>query len=347
MAQGPLAGIRIVTIADQYPSGHAGLVMADLGAEVTIVEAPGGDPLRRVPPAFATLHRGKRAVALDLKAPEGRQTLLRLADAADILVESMKPGVAARLGCDAQMLRGRNPRLIHISLTGYGQTGPRAQLPGHDPCYQAWTGLSHGAVPGDAVPALAAADTAGAMYAVIAALACLHRRNITGEGAAVDLSMTDALMSWVGPLVTMGAMGVPVAPDWPAYGYFTCADGKTIVLGVAHEDHFWARLADAIGLDDVAALTAPERLGLAGELKGRLAGALASRPIAEWAELLTRAMVPWAAATSFAAAACDPHFAERGLFLDQNGMRFVLQPLVIDGERPSSATPLPPPLSPE
>src|SRR5688500_7375140 len=133
----PLLSVRILSLAEQYPGPYATLVLADLGAEVTLIERPpGGDPSRRTPEFFGALNRGKRSVSLDLKRPDGRDALLRLARRADVLLEGFRPGTMARLGLGPADLAKVRPKLVYVSISGFGQDGPARDIPGHDLSYQ-------------------------------------------------------------------------------------------------------------------------------------------------------------------------------------------------------------------
>ena len=137
----PLAGLRILSLAEQLPGPFATLLLADLGADVILVERPkGGDPSRRFPGLFASMNRNKRSVALDLKSPDGREQFLRLVDGADAVLEGFRPGVMQRLGLDADTLRQRKPALVVLSSSSFGQTGPYAHMAGHDLSIQAAAG---------------------------------------------------------------------------------------------------------------------------------------------------------------------------------------------------------------
>ena len=138
----PLAGMRVVSMAEQYPGPYATMIMSDLGAEVVIVERPGtGDPARQFPPFFAALNRGKRSVAIDMKTSEGVAALRRLVANADIFLEGFRPGTADRLGIGWEELRAVNDALVYVSISGFGQDGPYRLRPAHDLSYQAAAGL--------------------------------------------------------------------------------------------------------------------------------------------------------------------------------------------------------------
>lgn len=278
-------GVRVIDLSRLLPGPFATLCLQGLGATVVKVEDPaGGDYLRHVPPAiggngawFAALNRGKRSVALDLKQPAGRDALLALLGDADVLVESFRPGVLARLGLAPELLRARFPRLVIASLTGFGQDGPWASLPGHDLGYCALAGALGDGEP--AVPRLQWADlAAGGLCAALRIASALYDRERTGQGAWLDVAMLDGL---VGAQQTQHASRVAGAePDrlltggTPVYGLYRCADGGWVSVA-ALEPPFLAVLRAAT--DDLSA-------------EG-LARLFASAPRDAWAERLGGACV--------------------------------------------------------
>jgi crotonobetainyl-CoA:carnitine CoA-transferase CaiB-like acyl-CoA transferase len=137
----PLAGYRVLSLAEQYPGPFATLLLSDLGADVIQLERPGGDPARRYPEFYAALNRGKRSAAVDLKHPGGVPAVAALAARADVVLEGFRPGVLDRLGLGAEQLTAANPALVHVSISGFGQTGPYRDRPAHDLTYQAMAGL--------------------------------------------------------------------------------------------------------------------------------------------------------------------------------------------------------------
>ncbi|QBQ99359.1 CaiB/BaiF CoA transferase family protein [Paraburkholderia pallida] len=337
----PLEGIRIVTLAEQYPGPFATLVLADLGADVIIVERPsGGDPARQLPDFHAALNRGKRSVALDLKDEADRATLRRLIETADVLMEGFRPGTMARLGFGHEDVAKINPRTVYVSISGFGQTGPWRDRPAHDLSYQAIAGLLYRqAATGqiEASPDLAIGDLSSAMFAVAGCLAALLERTRTGRGKYVDVSMTDGLVSWMSvflaPVMNGGQLGMAHINAQPAYGVFRCADARLLTLSVTHEDWFWAPLCELLGLPALAPLGHAERSAREAELKPLIAEALMKRPRDEWAALLDRAGVAWGPVNSLEEVTQDPHFRERGMFRsvrERDGREswYVAQPLI-------------------
>ncbi|MAA75483.1 MAG: CoA transferase [Salinisphaeraceae bacterium] len=341
----PLEGLRILSLAEQYPGPYATLLLADLGADVILVERPsGGDPARGFPEFFAALNRNKRSICLDLKSDAGRDSLCRLACDADVLLEGYRPGVMRRLGLDYESLAANNPRLVYVSITGFGQDGPYRDRPAHDLSYQAMAGLlfRQADSPG-VVPDLTIGDLSSAMFATVAVLAALQQRQRTGRGTYVDVSMTDGLVSWMG--TQLGAVlndGPLFEPDRePAYGVYRCSDDRCLSLSIAHEDGFWTRLCEVLELPDIAALKHAERITRTAELREQLAACLARRPRAHWAKILDEQDIPWGAVNSLSEVTGDKHFRARGLFTELDGRHFVNQPLKFAGMSASINRPSP------
>lgn len=247
--------IRVLDLSRLLPGPFATLCLQGLGATVVKVEDPnGGDMVRHVPPFldghgawFAALNRGKRSVALDLKDPRGRDALLALLADADVLLESFRPGVMARLGLDPRDLRQRFPRLVIASLSGWGQTGPYARLPGHDLGFMALSGML--GVEHPEVPRIQWADfAAGGLVTALRIAGALVTRQVTGEGDWLDIAMLDGLVGLQQTQFAQLAAGAP--PDTlltggaPQYGVYRCQDGGWVSVA-ALEPHFYAELAAA------------------------------------------------------------------------------------------------------
>lgn len=312
---GLLSGVRILDFSVWRPGPYATQLLAEIGADLIKVEPPGGDPMRSYPELFASLSANKRSIALDLKDPAARQQALDLAREADVVMEGFRPGVADRLGIGYADMQHVNPEVIYCSLSGLGQDGPLALVPGHDLNYQAWAGaLSPGGGP-PVVPAVPVADLAGGLAAAFAICAALVRRLRTGEGERIDVAMTDLLATWTGA-VQPQARDVepdPSARGVPGYGTFATRDGSYLALGVLTEDHFWRSLCTATGLDDCAHLGWAERMGQVGNLQRRLAAAIAERDRDELVNALSGADVPVAPVLNRAEMLTLPHLKARGV----------------------------------
>lgn len=339
---GPLNGIVVLSLAEQYPGPYATLLMADMGADVLLVERPaGGDPARQFPAFYEALNRNKRSVTLDLKSPEGRDSLLRLVRTADVLLEGYRPGTMGRLGLGPDVLHEANPGLVIASISGFGQDGPYRDRPAHDLSYQATAGMLHEFVSADRtgpVSQLAIGDLSSGMFATVGVLAALLQRASTGKGAHVDVSMTDGLVSWMSTQLVPVLNGEPLAgiEREPGYGLYRVSDGL-ISLSVAHEDWFWRPLCEVLGMQDVAALTGSERIAREDELRLRIGKELATRSRDEWVAVLDAAGVPVGPVHTLEEVGEDPHVQARGLLVDipADGVRprrrHVRQPLLFDG----------------
>lgn len=340
----PLAGMRIVTLAEQYPGPFATLLMADLGAEVIIVERASGDPARQFPDFHASLNRNKKSVVLDLKAEAGKAALETLIRDADVLMEGFRPGTMDRLGFGYAAVAATNPRIVYVSISGFGQTGPYRDRPAHDLSYQAIAGLlfrQAASEQPELPPELAIGDLSSAMFAVVGVLSAMLERSRTGKGAYLDVSMTDCLASWMTTLLVPAVNGgQPVTVNnEPAYGIFRCSDGRLLTLSIAHEDWFWTPLCTLLEMDDAARMTRPERLACEDDLRARIGTRLRTRDRSAWGRDFDSLGIPWGPVNGLDDVAADRHFRERGLFhsvneTDGRTCRYVPQPLVFDGERP-------------
>jgi crotonobetainyl-CoA:carnitine CoA-transferase CaiB-like acyl-CoA transferase len=343
MKRPPLTGVRILCLAEQYPGPYATLLLADLGAEVIIVERPGGgDPARLFPSFHGALNRNKRSLALDLKDEVDRARLFRLVETADVFMEGFRPGTISRLGFGPETLRAAHPRLVYVSISGFGQDGPYRDRPAHDLSYQAaagllsqMTGTTASTPPSD----IAIGDLSSGLFAALGIVTALFDRTRTGQGTYLDVSMTDGLVSLMSVFLGAALNGGEIADIGaePAYALFTCSDGLRLSLSIAHEDFFWRALCGLLDLPAHADLRRTERVRRAELLRADIAAALARRPRDHWGSLLDRAGIPWGPVNSLDVVVADPHFAHRGLFVAAaedtvTGARYVRQPLLFDGE---------------
>ncbi|MBB4920838.1 crotonobetainyl-CoA:carnitine CoA-transferase CaiB-like acyl-CoA transferase [Streptosporangium saharense] len=348
--RGPLDGTRIVTFAPLYQGPYATMLLADLGADVIVVERPGtGDPARAQGAMFDALNRGKRSVTLDLKRPEDQEAALRLAGTADVLFEAYRPGTMERFGLGYPRLSAFNPGLVYVSISGFGQAGPYRDRPGHDLMFQAVAGLLDGLCdrPETVIPPpdLEAGAVVGALYAALGALAGLLGRATTGRGTHVDMSTHEALLAILTlrlePVLNGGPVETPGRE--PGYGIYRCADGLPLALGIGFEDHFWTTLCRATGLTGHAELRQAERLARSEELVADLAAALATRPRAHWQETFDRVGVPASPVHRLREALADPQVVARGTVGDlaDGGGHYVRQPLRLSGYDTPAPAPAP------
>jgi crotonobetainyl-CoA:carnitine CoA-transferase CaiB-like acyl-CoA transferase len=324
----PLAGLLVLDFSTLLPGPLAALMLAEAGAEVIKIERPGGEDMRRFAPfidgesaPFAMLNRGKQILTLDLKSEADRATLMSLIERADILIEQFRPGVMARLGLGYDDLHALNPWLIYCSISGYGQSGPRAGEAGHDVNYIGNTGLldlQPGPIQAPVLPPLLAADIGGGSFpAVINILLALRARDQSGQGSHIDIAMTDTMFTFAWYALALGqASGrfpkpgeLSLVGSSPRYQLYPTKDGRIVACG-ALEQKFWLAFTSLIGLppelvDDHRDPTAT---------RSAIAGLIAARTSDEWNPLFSKADCCVTLVKPLEEAIRDPHFVERDLF---------------------------------
>jgi formyl-CoA transferase len=330
-----LDGLKVLDITQVMAGPFCAMMLADLGADVIKVEPPSGDSTRQMPgasgtdsPSFNALNRGKRSIVLDLKSGAGRDALVRLARASDILIENYRPGVMDAFGLGYAALAKENPRLVYASISGYGQTGPDRAKGGFDLIAQGVSGIM--SITGEAGRAPVKAgvpltDLGAGLFALVGILAALEYRHRSGAGQHVDTSLVDAgvaLSVWEATEYFAG-LGVPqalgsahrlIAP----YQAIRCADGY-ITLGAANERLF-RRLCEVLGHPEWAAM--PEfadsatRLRNRQRLTDRIEEITTTRPCAHWLELLDANDIPCGPINDYARVFADPQVVARGMVVD-------------------------------
>ncbi len=336
-SDGPLAGVRILDLTRLLPGGYCTLLLSDLGADVVKVEEPGrGDALRSTPPlvegvgaAHLALNRGKRSIALDLKAEAGTRALIRLVRDADALVESFRPGVMDRLGVAYEVLSAANPALVHVAITGYGQDGPYRDRAGHDIDYVGYGGvLSMTGPPGEArpvPPGVQVGDLGGGTLAAVGLLAALAEARATGRGRFVDISMLDGVVSWLSVhLAAFLAAGVepgpgvaPLGQGLACYRVYRTSAGGHVAVG-ALEPKFWTALCEALGLPDLVAdqFGPPEQQA---RVAARLQAVFETAPRDEWVARLAHVDACVAPVNVLADVVVDPQVLHRGMLATVDG----------------------------
>lgn len=326
-----LAGITILEVSRLLPGALATQMLADLGAEVIKVEQPGtGDYQRAFPPlgvresgSFMLCNRNKRSVTVDLKNPEGKEIIRRLARTADVLIEGFRPGVMERLGFGYKAFAELNEQLVYCSLSGYGQDGPYRLVPGHDMNYLGAVGMMQlfsRPNTGPFVPGPLVADLGGGtLMAVFGILAALFARGSTGKGQLVDVSMMDGMMTFMTSHAAewLFARREPVGGEYfntggaAAYNVYRGADGRWFTLGII-EKHFWERLRTLLAQPDLP--DDPLSEGTEGErAHAILTEVFASRPAAEWVVLLRENDLPVGPINTLQEAFSDPQIRARNM----------------------------------
>ncbi len=329
---GPLHGLKVVELAGIGPGPMAAMLLADLGATVIRVDrkVASGLGVQR-PERFDLLLRNRRSVPLDLKDPAAVELVLQMVDKADILVEGFRPGVTERMGLGPEVCLKRNPQLIYGRITGWGQSGPMAQVPGHDINFLALTGALHAIGRAGQAPTppinLLADFGGGTLYLVMGILAALHESKVSGLGQVVDTAMVDGVAS----LMTqphgshaaglMGERGTnPTDSGAPFYEVYRCADDQWVSVG-AVETKFYAQMLRVLALDSLL----PEQWNRAtwGASKTLIAAKFAQRTRAQWCEAFEGLEACFAPVLDLVEAAQHPHLAQRGTYVEIEG---VVQP---------------------
>lgn len=355
---GVLDGVRVLELGQVLAGPFAGAIFADLGAEVVKVErVDGGDDARRMGPAFRhgdalnfqVFNRGKQSVALDLKSADGLAAFERLAAEADIFIHNLRPGVPKALGIDGPSLCARHPRLIYCEISAFGSAGPMALRPGYEPLIQAFSGLSSTNGGPDDPPLRAGAsvcDQGTGMWAVIGALAMLHRRQNTGGGGILSASLLETALVWNGQkadaYVNEGRLPDRHRsghPGFVPYEAFDTADAPLLIC--CGNDRLFTKLAAELGRPDWPAderfATNRARLAHKAALMAELEPLLRQRPRAEWTARLEAAGVPCAPIHTVPEALAHPQVQALGVLQAVPGEDFRLTalPFSIDGERPA------------
>jgi len=354
----PLEGVRVLDLSRVLAGPYATMVLADLGAEVTKIEHPErGDDTRSWGPPFAggesayflSVNRNKRSVAVDFKDPKGLERVRCLAAGADVVIENMKRGALDRLGLGYDTLKELNRDLIYCSITGFGP-GEDEDRPGYDFLIQARGGMMGITGHPDGEPTkvgVAIADIVCGLYAANAILAALHRRDVTGEGARIEVPLFEAQLSALANraqeyLVSgedTGLMG-NAHPTIVPYQTFDASD-KKIALAVGNDAQF-AKLCEAIGREDLTAderyATNPGRVANRKELTVELQREFRKRLADEWIETIRRAGVPCGPVNSLANVFFDEHVLSSGILRDVDHrsagrLKMLASPILIDGER--------------
>ncbi len=360
---GMLEGIRVIELGNFITGPLAAMMLADLGAEVIKVERPEGDPFRRAfgadyGPAFTAYNRNKKSVVLDTSKPEDKAALAALVASADVLIDNFRPSALDRLGLGEPALREKHPRLVHCSITGFGNAGPYQNRPAFDGVGQAISGIASFLVDPQRPEAFGPtiADNATGMYAAYAVMGALIERNRTGRGRRLEVNMLESSMAFIQDGFTTytasGILGGRLTRIARSQAFtFRCADGKLIGTHLSTGQKFWGELAKAAGapelIDDARFLTHQNRVANYEALREILREKFLAKPRSEWLAILDSHDVPVAPVHTVADALEDPQVAALGTVLEmthpaRGAVRAIQCPVLSDGERPVTS-PAPPP----
>ena len=337
-----LDGVRVLDLGLFLPGPQVSQLMADHGAEVIKLEPPGeGDPGRDIGLGengycvfFRNLNRGKKSVSLNLKSPEGLAAVLRIAQSVDVMIEAFRPGVAKRLGVDYAWIKARNPRVIYCSISAFGQTGPYSKIPAHDLAVEAYAGITSVSLGQDdqpTMPPVPIADFAAASMGLAGILMALYRREKTGLGDCLDISMHDSALSWL-PNVTGTVFVEKTNPipkherSWGGaafYRIYRTQDGRHVVLG-AQEIKFVRSLLTEWGRPDLVEPCergpGPHQVPVAEFLQS----VFLTKTQAQWVEWFSTQDIGFAPVKTLREAFDDPHTNARGMHLvDELGQEHV------------------------
>jgi alpha-methylacyl-CoA racemase len=326
-SSGPLHGIKVIELAGIGPAPYACMLLSDMGAEVLRLERSKGT-ISGVLGGYDVLSRGRRSVAIDLKAPGARELVLELCKEADVLIEAFRPGVAERLGVGPEDCRGANPRLVYARMTGWGQEGPLADRVGHDINYASITGAIAAIGEKDRKPVpplnLVADFGGGSMFCVMGVLAALLERQTSGEGQVIDVAMVDGVSSLLS--MAHGQASAGMMPDArgsslldggaPYYDTYKCSDGEYMSVG-AIEAQFYETLKQTLGLADLPAQGDHANWP---KMREMLTEKFATKTRDEWAAIFDGVDACVAPVRWLSEAKNDPHLVARGTLVEMGGV---------------------------
>jgi crotonobetainyl-CoA:carnitine CoA-transferase CaiB-like acyl-CoA transferase len=355
----PLSGVRVLDLTASLAGPYCTLVLSALGADVVKVEHPGrGDDTRTWGPpfwrgesaTFLALNAGKRSVTIDLKTDDGREAMLRLVDESEVVVQSLRPGAAGRLGLDFDTLATRNPRLVYCSISAYGNRGPLAQQPGYDPLMQAAAGIMSVTGEPDGPPVrcgISVVDQGTGLWSAIGVIAALRARDQTGQPQLVETSLFEAAVNWL-PYQIVGYLGSGRLPRRlgtgigiiAPYEAFATREGSLMIA--AANDRQFASLCETLGMPELASdprfQTNPDRVENRDALRPLIAERVVVDGTEVWLERLKRANVPAAPVQDIGQVLEHPQ--TRALRLLQSlphpvvpSLRLVALPISVGGQR--------------
>lgn len=332
MTPGSLAGLTVLDMSHALSGPFATMLLAELGAAIVKIEPPGGDHFRpgNGGATFAVVNRNKRSVCIDLKQQASGAVMDRLIERADIMLETFTPGAAERLGYGYEAVAAKKPSMIYVSISGFGQTGPYAELRGYDAVAQAMSGVMAATGEADRPPVRVGPsliDMGTGMYVVIGVLDALRHRDRTGEGARLEFNLFESALSWMSQSIARYSQTGAVPPrtgsalaTFSPYQVFEGRDGPMFIG--ASTERFWLRLCAALDLEDIADdprfADMPARVENRAALTALIEAKLATLSNDDVLARLRGAEVPCAPVLDVAGVVADPHVAARGTLMTGN-----------------------------
>ena len=317
-----LQDYKVVDVSPYLPSQYCSLQLAQLGAEVILVERPG--PRQDIfPGLFEQVNTSKKSLQLDLKSELGRDIFYQLARSADVIIEGFRPGVVSRLKISYEDIKSFKPDIIYCSISGFGQDGPYRDRPGHDVNYLGLSGYF--SIPGQvgtpaSRPGIPLVDLCTGMLAANSVLAGLMAREKNGQGQYIDIAMLDAITAWTSTRAGAHMVKKDTISDehiTATNDVFQTSDGKAVVLGIVGEEHFWQEFCQTAGdevlLQDARFANEKSRSQNREELSGILRALFQEKTREEWLELFKNTDVPLSPVSTMAEALSDSQIVHRGL----------------------------------
>lgn len=317
--ESPLNGVIVLGMAPWLPGLYCNMLLADLGANVILIEHPDDKVRAERPPGYVSIvNRNKKSITLNLKSAKGKEVFSRLVRKSDVFLVGFRPGTAQRLGIDYESLKKLNPNIIYCEITGYGQDSPYKNYPAHNNTYMGIVGMVH-PLPNSPVTYSSnvfIADLTASMFAALSIVAALRARDKMGRGQYIEVPIVDCALSWMSP--TLGAFFATgqLRPEMPAGNFYRTSDGKYISLSALTTDSLWRNLCHAIGLNKLAELSHVERGERFEELETTVREIISHRTRDEWLELLYAADAPCGPVLTLEELKADSHIKHRRLIVE-------------------------------
>lgn len=319
-----LDGVKILNLAPWLPGLYCTMLLADLGADVILIEHPSGKERAERPPGYLSIvNRNKRSLTLDLKLAKGKEIFTKLVTKSDVFIEGLRPGTVNQLGIGYENLKKINSSLVFCSISGYGQKSPYKDRPAHNNTYVGMAGMVQ-TFPNDPIlynPHVSIADLAAAMFASLSIIAALRIKDREGRGQFIEVPIVDCAVSWMSQELGTFYNTGQGRPEAPASGFYKTSDGKYLSLSVGASDKLWCNLCKTIGLINLSEMTHLERENKFEEIEATLREIICNRTRDEWLKLLVESDVPCGQVLTLRELITDPHIKSRDLIIEVEGKR--------------------------